>query len=313
MARARNIKPSFFINEHLVELDPIYRLLFIGLWTLADREGRIENRPKKIKMELFPADDISIQQGLLDLCKTGFIQLYNCYGTDVIQIINFAKHQKPHGLEKDSDLPNSDGMFTIYPRNEKNKTVNGDGVLHNYESYCSAKGIDINQSFEENHDNNCFETVIERTINALNPECGILNPECGMINVETSVSTSDKPKRFDFKKALLGVGGNEDLITAFMAIRKTKKATNSEPAFKLFMSNVQKSGMGLNQILEICIQRDWKGFDPSWLKNQNNNRGTDNFHDQFYGVGQSPFGQQQNNQMRDVGNVLEIPYEEKRF
>lgn len=193
MARARNIKPSFFINEHLVDLDPIYRLLFIGLWTLADREGRIENRPKKIKMELFPADNIDITVGLSDLCKTGFIQLYNCYETNVIQIINFSKHQKPHGLEKDSDLPNTDGLFTIYPRNEKNKTVNGDGVFHNYESWCNVKGIDFNQQLIQNQDNNCLKTVLEQDNNALNPECGILNPD--ILNDESKDIPSDKPKK----------------------------------------------------------------------------------------------------------------------
>ncbi|WP_461949107.1 hypothetical protein ACOKPE_14565 [Acinetobacter baumannii] len=49
MARSRNIKPSFFMNEDIIELPYEARLLFIGLWTLADREGRLENRPKKIK------------------------------------------------------------------------------------------------------------------------------------------------------------------------------------------------------------------------------------------------------------------------
>lgn len=180
VARARNIKPSFFTNEYLVELEPIYRLMFVGLWTLADREGRIENRPKKIKMELFPADNIDIAQGLKDLEKTGFIQLYNCYETDVIQINNFTKHQSPHGLEKDSDLPDTKGFYTVYPRenkNPKNKCVSGDGVLYSRTDYLKLKGIEENQSLEVNHDNNSYETVIAPSNNALNPECGILNPD----------------------------------------------------------------------------------------------------------------------------------------
>lgn len=124
------------------------------------------------------------------------------------------------------------------------------------------------------------------------------NQEPRTINQEPIINMgdSDKPKRFDFKKALSEVGGNDDLVTAFMAIRKTKKATNSEPAFKLFMSNVEKSGMGLNQILEICIQRDWKGFDPSWLKNQNSNyqtsaQQTAKEHDKWRMAEQRAFGQ----------------------
>ena len=36
MARTRSIKPSFFKNEYLAECEPMARLLFVGLWTLAD-------------------------------------------------------------------------------------------------------------------------------------------------------------------------------------------------------------------------------------------------------------------------------------
>ena len=54
--RARNIKPGFFKNDTLAELEFAARLLFIGLWGLADRAGRLEDRPKKIKAEVFPYD-----------------------------------------------------------------------------------------------------------------------------------------------------------------------------------------------------------------------------------------------------------------
>ena len=50
MARSRNIKPGFFKNEDLLDLPYEYRLLFVGLWTLADREGYLEDRPKRIRM-----------------------------------------------------------------------------------------------------------------------------------------------------------------------------------------------------------------------------------------------------------------------
>ena len=73
MARARNIKPGFFKNELLAEMPPETRLLFMGLWCLADREGRFEDRPKKIKMELFPCDSFSIEDSLALLAKDGFL------------------------------------------------------------------------------------------------------------------------------------------------------------------------------------------------------------------------------------------------
>jgi len=95
MARARTIKPGFFKNEYLVELPFEYRLLFVGLWTLADSEGHLEDRPKRIKMELFPADDVDVDQGLVELARYGFIERYECEEDDVrvISILKFAEHQ----------------------------------------------------------------------------------------------------------------------------------------------------------------------------------------------------------------------------
>ena len=65
MARARNIKPSFFMNEDLGQADPLVSLLFISLWCLADREGRLEDRPLKIKAQTFPYREISDFNGYL--------------------------------------------------------------------------------------------------------------------------------------------------------------------------------------------------------------------------------------------------------
>jgi hypothetical protein len=105
MARARNIKPAFFKNEDLAELPFDVRLMFIGLWTLADREGRLEDRPKRIKMELFPADDVDVDAGLWALQERGFIIRYEADNQQCIQVVAFAKHQAPHIREAPSALP----------------------------------------------------------------------------------------------------------------------------------------------------------------------------------------------------------------
>lgn len=108
MARARNIKPSFFTNEALAEQPFEYRLLFIGLWTLADRDGRMEDRPKRIRMALFPADNVDVNKGLDSLARAGFITRYEVDGERYIEIDNFVKHQNPHHKEPQSTIPASD-------------------------------------------------------------------------------------------------------------------------------------------------------------------------------------------------------------
>lgn len=105
MARARNIKPGFFKNEDLAELAYEYRLLFIGLWTMADREGYLEDRPKRIKMELFPADNVDVETGLAQLQKLGFIYRYTVGESRFMCVCNFLEHQYPHHLEKPSTIP----------------------------------------------------------------------------------------------------------------------------------------------------------------------------------------------------------------
>lgn len=108
MARARNIKPSFFANDDLADIHPLGRLLFVGLWTLADREGRLEDRPRRIKAEVLPYDDCDVDGLLDDLQKHGFIQRYDVGGERFIQVVNFKKHQNPHVKESASSIPAPD-------------------------------------------------------------------------------------------------------------------------------------------------------------------------------------------------------------
>ena len=107
MARARNIKPGFFTNEHLGELEPLARLLFIGLWCQADREGRLEDRPKRLKIDILPYDDCDIEFLLETLADSPdkFIQRYSVDGKKYIAITNFTKHQNPHAKEQVSTIP----------------------------------------------------------------------------------------------------------------------------------------------------------------------------------------------------------------
>ena len=112
MARARNIKPGFFDNEILGELPALTRLLFIGLWCLADREGRLQDRPKRIKKELLGYDDVTaddVDTMLQQLNDNGFIQRYEIAGEQYIQVTNFLKHQNPHCKEQASVIPAPDG------------------------------------------------------------------------------------------------------------------------------------------------------------------------------------------------------------
>jgi len=129
MARARNIKPGFFRNADLVELSYEARLMFIGLWTIADRAGRLEDRPKQIKMELFPADNVDCDAILDQLQTIGMVDRYEFGGKSYLQVVNFCKHQNPHKDEKHSVIPDRNGTLAAIVKAEKkqcNKGANSD-------------------------------------------------------------------------------------------------------------------------------------------------------------------------------------------
>lgn len=103
--RARNIKPGFFKNDDLAECSPMARILFIGLWCMSDREGRMELRPKKIKAEIFPYDNCKIEHLLDELIKFNFVIAYRIDGVNYLYIPTFTEHQNCHIKEAASTIP----------------------------------------------------------------------------------------------------------------------------------------------------------------------------------------------------------------
>lgn len=104
--RSRNIKPALFKNEILGVIDPLYTILFAGLWCLADREGRLEDRPLRIKAEIFPYREIPDFNGYLtELERLEFICRYTVENIRYIEVVNFKRHQNPHKTEKASTIP----------------------------------------------------------------------------------------------------------------------------------------------------------------------------------------------------------------
>ena len=103
--RARNLKPRFFTDSVLLSLPMAARLLFQGLWCIADRAGRLEDDPIQIKIDVFPADMVDVDDLLRQLVDRGRVQRYRIGAKRYLQISNFAKHQHPHRDERASVIP----------------------------------------------------------------------------------------------------------------------------------------------------------------------------------------------------------------
>ena len=106
MSRIRTVKPELFKHEDLFDAEqnsklPL-RLAFIGLFTIADREGRFRWRPRTLKLDVLPHDFIDFAAILNALEQAGFIERYEVDGESYGWIPTFTKHQRFTGKEAET-------------------------------------------------------------------------------------------------------------------------------------------------------------------------------------------------------------------
>lgn len=95
MARIRSLHPGQWRDERFVELSFGARLLCLGLRNLADDQGVFEWKPKTIKMELFPAEDVPVAEFLSELERWQHVRKFREGGRDYGVIRNFCQWQRP--------------------------------------------------------------------------------------------------------------------------------------------------------------------------------------------------------------------------
>lgn len=159
MARARNIKPGFFLNDLLAEIEPLGRLLFAGLWTIADREGRLEDRPKKIKAAVLPYDDCDVDHLLDELSKRDFIIRYEVNGEKYIQIVKWEKHQNPHYKEVKSEIPPYINHDENVNQTKKKVTTRAKKQCSNVKPTLNQHQVELESTFNQH------QTELEPTLN----------------------------------------------------------------------------------------------------------------------------------------------------
>lgn len=96
-------------------------------------------------------------------------------------------------------------------------------------------------------------------------------------NKEKEDNKLSSKKKFNFKQQLLYLGVSEDIANDFLLVRKNKKATNSETAFKRIASEIIKSGLTANECITISVEHSWQGFKAEWVNNIKPSRKNDFF------------------------------------
>lgn len=114
MPRMRSMKPEYWKDQDLVEELPgprgrDARLLYPGLWCLADEFGRLRGDARFIKGELFPYDD-DLTPDVIDLlidmlASTGRVIRYGYGKSRYLYLPKLAGHQRLEPQKTPSRLP----------------------------------------------------------------------------------------------------------------------------------------------------------------------------------------------------------------
>lgn len=95
MARIRTIKPEFWADEKLAPLSPIDRLVFLGLISQADDQGRLVDNVRLIDGLLFPETSDTSRESLETLARLKRVIRYTtASGQNVLQVAKWEEHQR---------------------------------------------------------------------------------------------------------------------------------------------------------------------------------------------------------------------------
>lgn len=91
--------------------------------------------------------------------------------------------------------------------------------------------------------------------------------------IHKNISHNKGAAKFDFLNALLEAGVSQQVAQDFMQVRKEKKATNSETAFKMLMNEISRSGKSAEECIKVAVANSWKGYKIEWEQSLSQSRG----------------------------------------
>lgn len=104
------------------------------------------------------------------------------------------------------------------------------------------------------------------------------NIEIKNINKDLNISISPLPlkksEKFSLRSALIAAGVSADVADAWLAVRKAKRAVNTEVAWRAIEREISRSGRSAGECIRFAAERSWAGFKAEWLNEENTRRTT---------------------------------------
>lgn len=106
-------------------------------------------------------------------------------------------------------------------------------------------------------ENECNVTVTPQIQNRTDTE---------QIQNKEEIKPSAKAQKFDFTAKLIELGADEKSVRDWLAVRKLKRAANTETVIENLVREAAKAQVSVADAVLICATRSWQGFEAEWLK-----------------------------------------------
>ena len=86
--------------------------------------------------------------------------------------------------------------------------------------------------------------------------------------IEEDVEKDKEVNKFSFLKELMGIGVERQIAEDWIKVRRNKKLTQTETAFKKTKNEIERSGRCANECITLCVERSWGGFKAEWMQRE---------------------------------------------
>jgi hypothetical protein len=83
---------------------------------------------------------------------------------------------------------------------------------------------------------------------------------------EPELEPEPEPKN---KKHITPDGVSDSVFKDYLAVRKAKKSPWTQTALKGLQREADKAKMSLQDVMQLCCERNWVGFKAEWANSQN--------------------------------------------
>lgn len=195
----------------------------------------------------FEISDMKIRKSIALLEKEGYIsrKAVQDEKTGKLAGWNYTLHTIPLEENKRTCAGRKNNEETVYPENRQH-------------GYPTTRLSDNTETGEDNN-NKLKEDIDLKEISKPN-----------QYKEKEDKSSSKKKNSFPFRQALIDLGVRPEIVNDWLIVRKNKRASNTETAFKRIKSEIAKSGRSANDCITLAVERSWQGFMAEWMLNEIN-------------------------------------------